>query len=164
MLEPLFQDSSSNWIFSTPTSSLADIALYNQLNWGFDIAKGRGIEDLTGGGTKDTDTEGAARIFNEGRYPGLHRWFYGFRDFIDSLPSTETLATTPGEVSQVLEQLRTSRLEDNLKGPELLPTPNPSHEELDKQIGLVPGTKVSVAPDDTGRDESVLAVSRLLKS
>jgi hypothetical protein len=35
----------------------------------------------------------------------------------------------------------------------MLPTPATPHFELDRMTGLVPGAKVSVAPDDTGQDE-----------
>ena len=35
----------------------------------------------------------------------------------------------------------------------VLPTPATPHFELDRMMGLVPGAKVSVAPEDTGRDE-----------
>ena len=35
----------------------------------------------------------------------------------------------------------------------VLPTPAEPHFDLDRKTGLVPGVKVSVAPDDTGRDE-----------
>ena len=152
MLEPLFHRGSSTWIFSTPTPSLADISLYNQLNWGIDIASGRGIEDLTAGGTLDTDTEGAIGVFNKDRYPGLHRWFYDFRGFMDSLPSTETVATTAEDVSFVLKELQNLTVEDD-GAKMLLPTTNSSHKELDERNGLVPGTRLSVAPDDTGKDE-----------
>lgn len=116
-----------------------------------DIATGRGIEDLTGGGTKDTDTEGAVSIFNRDRYPGLHAWFHGFRGFFESLPLSETVATTPEAVSRALEELR--GIPENAEGEMLLPTPNISHQELDEKNGLVAGARVSVAPDDTGRDK-----------
>ena len=37
----------------------------------------------------------------------------------------------------------------------LLPTPAPQHVEFDRKLGL-PGVRVTVAPDDTGRDDSTL--------
>jgi hypothetical protein len=153
LLEPLFQDESAKWIFSTPTPSLADIALYYQLNWGMDMASGRGIEDLTGGGTKDTDTEGALGIFSKDRYPGLHKWFHEFRSFVNSLPSMETVATSPEATSRALEELRNSQETDD--GEMLLPTLNASHQEFDEKNGLILGTRVSVVPEDTGRDKYV---------
>jgi hypothetical protein len=33
------------------------------------------------------------------------------------------------------------------------PTPVTPHFELDRMTGLVPGAKVSIAPDDMGQDE-----------
>jgi hypothetical protein len=151
MLEPLFQSGSSTWIFSTPNPSLADISLYYQLNWGMEIASGRGIENLTGGGTKDTNTEGAVGIFNENRYPGLHKWFHDFRAFIESLPLMETEATTSEDVSLILKELKSFQEKDERV--RLLPTTNESDHALDEKNGWIPGTRVSVAPDDTGKDE-----------
>ena len=151
MLEALFQTHSARWVFSTPTPSLADIALFYQLNWGVDIASGRGIEGLTGGGTKDTDTEGAVGVFNNDRYPGLHKWFHKFRNFIDNLPSKETVAVTPEAVSHTLEELKSFQETD--EGEILMPTTNKSHWEWDKKSGLIIGTRVSVAPEDTGKDK-----------
>jgi hypothetical protein len=151
MFEPLFQNGASEWIFSTRSPSLADIALFYQLSWGMDVASGRGIENLTAGGTKNTDTEGAVGVFNKDRYPGLHKWFYDFKSFFESLPLTETVATTPEMVSTALEELKS--LHEKAEEVVLLPTTNRSHQELDERNGLVPGTRVSVAPDDTGRDK-----------
>lgn len=93
-MEPHFPppgpEASSGWIFSTKTPSLADITLYYQLSWAADIAAGRGIHNLTGGGTPDTDTEGATAVFNKERYPGVLGWFSAFAAYMDGLPSTET--------------------------------------------------------------------------
>lgn len=38
----------------------------------------------------------------------------------------------------------------------LLLTPAPQHVEFDRKSGLLPGVQVSVAPDDTGRDDPTL--------
>ena len=57
LLEPQLRqgvDADSPWIFSTPTPSLVDLALTYQLRWAIDIAAGRGIYNLTAGGTSDT--------------------------------------------------------------------------------------------------------------
>ena len=115
------------------------------------IAAGRGMENLTAGGLKDTNTEGASTVFNATRYPALHKWFQGTKDFLQTLPSTETVATTPDDTSEALQQIK--NYIPSKKESLLLPTPNETHFELDKKNGLVLGTRVSVAPDDTGRDE-----------
>ena len=74
LLEPLFDNSDGQFIFSTPSPSLADISLYYQLEWGSDMAAGRSQANLTGGETQDTDTDGVTPVFNMQRYPGLYTW------------------------------------------------------------------------------------------
>lgn len=148
ILEPQFQSSDGPWIFSTQTPSLADVALYYQLDWAFEIAAGRGINNLTGGATEDTDTEGASAVFNPSRYPAVYRWFADMKGYVEGLPLTETKTTDAREPLQRIKAYTpppsTSRL---------VPTPTAAHTELDGRIGLVPGTKVSVVPEDTGRAE-----------
>jgi len=148
-------------MFSTKTPSLADITLYYQLLWGTDIAAGRGIQNLTGGEAKDTDAEGATSVFNANRYPSLYKWFYAVRDFLDNLPSTATVAATPNAISAAL-QLAKDYVAPGAESL-LIPTPNETHFDLDRTNGLVPGTRVSVAPDDTGRDEYGMLISLTCK-
>ena len=148
ILEPQFVLGSSPWIFSTPHPSLVDISLYYQLDWGNNIAAGRGLNNLTGGGTEDTNTEGATSVFNAERYPALYKWFKTMKEHFEGLPSTETKVTEP---EPALKQLRDFKPETSKSS--LIPTPAKPHFDLDKKLGLVPGVKVSVAPDDTGRDE-----------
>jgi hypothetical protein len=133
---------------STPHPSLADISLYYQLDWGQDIAAGRGIENLTGGGTKDTNFEGASSVFNASRYPALFRWYLAMEQYFANQPSTETRASDPRATLQRLSEYKPAK-----RTQLLLPTPARPHFDLDRRNGLVPGAKVSVAPDDTGRDE-----------
>lgn len=148
ILEPIFSQG-QEWIFSTPAPSLADISLYYQLSWGADIAAGRGVENLTGGGAGDTNNKGATEVWNDERYPGLSSWFKRFERYIDGLPVTETRTTDfEGEVLP--------RLQNSSGGHYslcLLPTPKSQHEKLDHRNGLLRGKMVTVAPDDTGRNE-----------
>ncbi|KAF2032398.1 hypothetical protein EK21DRAFT_99036 [Setomelanomma holmii] len=146
LLEPTFK--SNNWAIPTPTPSLADISLWYQLRWGVDIAAGKGIYNLTGGGTKDTAEDVAGKVFNEKRYPGLWRWFHAFEKYIDSLPDLET--TVAESDTRWKDALRQSPLlsEEGL----LVTAAVEQHPSLDAQRGLVKGAKVSIAPDDTGRD------------
>jgi glutathione S-transferase len=149
MLEPLFNDDMGEpWIFSTRAPSAADISLYYQLKWGNDIAAGRYISDLTGGGTEDTDTVGAASVFNPKRYPGICKWFEAFTKYIEGLPDVEKKITE----EEGLEILKKSKKLESTDIP-LIPTAAPPHKELDTRNGLHVGGKVSVAPDDTGRNE-----------
>jgi glutathione S-transferase len=53
------------WLFDTETPSMADVSLYYQLDWGKEIASGKGIGDLTGGGTEDTNTVGMGEVLKE---------------------------------------------------------------------------------------------------
>lgn len=80
--------------------------------------------------------------------------------YFKDLALTETRVEGSDEEGRrmVLERLKDYEPAATASGGEevarlLLPTPAPAHEELDKKAGLVPGVKVSVAPDDTGRDE-----------
>jgi glutathione S-transferase len=149
LLEPLFRNKTGPWIFSTKTPSAADIALYYQLKWGNDIAAGRYIANLTGGGTSDTDTDGTTSVFNPKRYPGLSKWFAAFTQYIDGLPIVEsTIGDEEG--LEILKRGTNAAVRSDIP---LLPTPAPSHLELDSENGLKMGIKVSVFPDDTGRNE-----------
>ena len=149
VLEPLFKDRDDGpWILSTDKPSLADIALFYQLEWGNDIAAGRGVVTLTGGETYDSSAQGATSVFNAQRYPNLMRWFDTFRSYLNQLPSVETR-----EVDSPEKALRATREYAFGKEIPLLPTSAPPHAELDANIGLLLGAVVSIAPDDTGRAE-----------
>jgi len=147
LLEPTFQKPGA-WAVPTKTPSLADISLYYQLRWGVDIAAGRGIYNLSGGGTRDTEEDVAGSVFNESRYPGLWRWFHAFEAYISSLPDTQNILPTSN--TSWIDALRQTPLvpDEQL----LVPTAVEQHPSLDAQRGLVPGVSVSVAPDDTGKD------------
>ncbi|TKA34264.1 hypothetical protein B0A50_00244 [Salinomyces thailandicus] len=152
LLEPLFANNDdSPWIFSTSSPSLADVSLFYQLSWGSDIAAGRLINNLTGGGTSDTDTTGATPVFNAKRYPALFTWYTTFQRYIDNLPSTETMDPDFEDVVRWIQKSPTLG-----KKSLLLPTPRSSHAELDRKTGLTEGTVVSVAPDDTGRADPTI--------
>ncbi|EMD00882.1 hypothetical protein BAUCODRAFT_62147 [Baudoinia panamericana UAMH 10762] len=148
MIEPLFDAKDTPWIFSTSSPSLADVSLYYQLSWGSDIAAGRLIDNLTAGGTQDTNTEGIKAVFNAQRYPGVYQWYKTFERYVENLASTET---KDPDFANVLKEAK--------KSPSLgrrsllLPTPRNTVDELDRKCGLVEGAVVSVAPDDTGRND-----------
>ncbi|KAH7402195.1 hypothetical protein DE146DRAFT_652672 [Phaeosphaeria sp. MPI-PUGE-AT-0046c] len=142
MLEPTFTEK-GKWAIPTSAPSLADISLYYQLRWGIDIAAGKGIENLSGGGAADTQEEDVTgQVWNQQRYPGLWAWFHAFEAYIDSLPNLQS--TNPDNWLDAIKNspLPTSDL--------LVPTAVEYQAEVQKD--LVPGVGVSVAPDDTGRD------------
>ncbi|ORY01177.1 hypothetical protein BCR34DRAFT_494055 [Clohesyomyces aquaticus] len=170
LLEPMFAGRNSGgkgmntWLLPTPTPSLADISLYYQLRWGIDIANGRGIYNLTAGGTGDEGQGGkgkvdiTASVFNAQRYPGIWTWFQAFESYVEGLSDLETAITTDSAA-------KSHPWKDNLKSyplpPEhamLVPTPAGPNEQLDSQRGLERGTRVSVAPDDTGRADPTVGV------
>lgn len=66
--------------------------------------------------------------------------------YMAALPSAETIATDPGTPLTAMK---------DWTGVErgLIPTPSSQHMDLDEKNGLMVGVRVSVAPDDTGRDE-----------
>lgn len=150
MLEPLFQPK-SDWIFNTKEPSLADIALYEHLAWGDDLASGRGLYNLSGGELQNTNAEGIDFALNERRYPGLTSWFKRFRSLIDNLPLTET---KPSDTADILENIQ--QLEEPVDAPNLLPTPAPSFSELDEHNGLRLGSLVTVYPDIMGKDSPIV--------
>ncbi|KAF2765645.1 hypothetical protein EJ03DRAFT_205175 [Teratosphaeria nubilosa] len=151
ILEPLFDNRNTPWIFSTRSPSLADISVYYQLSWGSDIAAGRLINNLTGGGTEDTNTAGAEAVFNAKRYPALYTWYRTFQRYIDNLLDVEDKYP---DFAQVLEQIKRSPVLGRRSL--LLPTPRSVHAALATKIGLREGVTVSVAPDDTGRDDPTI--------
>ena len=148
MLEPLFDHGEKSFIFSTDAPSLADISLYYELKWGEDIAAGKYTEGITVGEATDGELEGAAPVLNAQRYPGLYRWYKMVGLYFDNLASTEQ---TCDDFDGVVKKMKGSPA----LGPKslLLPTPRLTHTELDKKCGLTEGALVSIAPDDTGRDE-----------
>lgn len=144
------------WIFTdAETPSLADVAVWYQLDWGEKISRGEGIHNLTGGGTRDGDGEGIQSVFNKDRYPGLTAWFERFRDFMANLPNVESRIEKDDNagVEKALQRLKQTTLKGEVP---LLPTPTPPHAELDARNGLVAGVEVTIAPDDTGRDSPTL--------
>lgn len=150
LLEPTLQ--TSRWLLPSSTPSLADISVYYQLRWGLDISAGRGIYNLTGGETENTQTDGVGSVFNETRYPGVWRWLHGFESYVSALPNLET--PIDPITSAWKDQLRFSgsETEDEI----MVPTPASAHPTLDGERGLVPGASVSIAPDDTGRNHPTL--------
>ena len=159
LLAPLFKHSpediaQTRWIFSTPYPSLTDLSLYYQLNWLRDISRGVGIENLTGGGTSDTNTEGSDTVFNANRYPEIWNWFCKFRAWIEAQPPVETRSSQDSPLwKAALESCEWS--EDNEHAGQTLIATTGQHglKELESRCGLHVGAEVGVAPDDTGRDE-----------
>jgi glutathione S-transferase len=148
LFEDLFREADDEWVFWTPEPSAADIAIWYQLNWGMDIAAGKGVYDLTGGGTEDTTGKmGANDVFNKNRYPATWTWFERFKVHMERLPEVEK-KISEDEAAKLLKSVPDV-------GPTLLPTPALPHTDLDEKTGLVSGAVVSVTPDDTGRDEQV---------
>lgn len=126
--------------------------MYYQLRWGIDIAAGVGIDNLTGGGTRDTQEDVTGRVFNEMRYPGLWAWFHAFEAYIASLPDTQI------SVDPVSKDWINALRGVPLLSPDhvLVPAAVEQHPTLDSERGLMPGVSVSIAPEDTGRDNPTL--------
>ena len=148
LLEPLCEGSNEGFVFSTSSPSLADLSLYYQLEWGIDISSGKSSNHITAGEASNAELEGMAPVFNAQRYPGVYIWYKTMKTYLDNLTSTEE---TSENFDEVLKQIKDSPALG--KKSLLLPTPKSTHEDLDKKCGLTKGAQVSVAPDDTGRDE-----------
>ncbi|KAH8719159.1 hypothetical protein GQ44DRAFT_623977 [Phaeosphaeriaceae sp. PMI808] len=155
LLEPTFR--SGTWAIPTKTPSLADVSLFYQLRWGIDIAAGRGIYNLSGGGASDGGEDVVGKVFNKERYPGLWKWFHAFEDYMATLPDQETVLAN--DDTRWIASLRDTATmgEDSL----LVPTVVEQHASLDAQRDLVKGASVSIVPDDTGRDN--VTVGTLVK-
>ena len=160
MLEPLFTRSDNDagnqapWLFSTPHPSLADLALFYQLAWGVAIAAGDGIADLTGGGTRDTPgARGVAAVWNPQRYPALTQWYDAVYAHLDALPAVETVAAGRGAVQGVIEAVGACAMDEAVPLVHMHASVGRGAREWDVKSGLQIGARVSVAPDDTGRDE-----------
>ena len=148
ILEPQFEDANGGFIFSTPSPSLADISLFYELQWGSDIAAGGYTNHITAGEEDNRELEGASPVFNAQRYPAMYAWYKTMQGYFENLPSTEEKCEN---VDEVVKQIKDSPILG--KKSLLLPTPRSSHADLDAKRGLTEGAQVSVAPDDTGRDE-----------
>lgn len=151
ILEPMFAGR-EGWVLEGPEPSAADVALFYQLDWGEKIGRGVGIYNLTGGGTGDGGGEGMAEVFNGRRCPGLWAWFQRFGNYIEGLPLLEKRIET-GDQQGVNELMGQLEEVDGTTAGRLMPTPNQRLEGLEARIGLRIGAKVSIAPDDTGRND-----------
>lgn len=152
IFEPMFDNADEgSWIFSTSAPSLADISLYYELCWASDIASGKTTEHITQGETSDKELEGTTPVFNAQRYPRLYAWYRMTERYLDTLPDVETKA--PDDFSEVVKSMKASPALG--KKSLLLPTPRSTHADLDRKCGLTEGAVISIAPDDTGKDEWV---------
>lgn len=155
ILEPLFVSGQQAWFLGTKSPSGADISLFYMLNWIREISKGYGLGDLTAGGARDGIGEGMDDIFNEKRYPGVAGWFARTEKYFENLQLHETRIERGddkkvGDIMSVLDACEQP-------GPvPLVPTAVPQNRELDERNGLKIGERVSVVPDDTGRDDPTL--------
>lgn len=148
ILEPMFDTGDGGFVFSTPSPSLADLSLFYELQWATDIAAGRTTQHITAGEADNAEFEGVNPVLNSQRYPRLYTWYKTMERYFENLPSVEEQSQS---FHDVLKQLKNSPALG--KKSLLLPTPRSSHAELDAKCGLNEGAQVSIAPDDTGRDE-----------
>ncbi|KAJ4304876.1 hypothetical protein N0V90_000404 [Kalmusia sp. IMI 367209] len=154
LLEPMLV--SGTWLLPTGKPSLADVALYYQLRWGIDIATGKGVYNLTGGDVNEGGEGSAEKVFNRERCPGVWAWLERFEEYVSGLPDLEKKIET-GDTTWK-KHMRGLKEREGLG---LVPAGADANLGLDKQRGLVPWAVVSVAPDDTGRDNPT--VGRLVK-
>ncbi|GME39405.1 hypothetical protein FB451DRAFT_40340 [Neofusicoccum parvum] len=164
-VEGRFADGGGGWLFGAGAApGWADVALWEQLEWGVGVAGGRGVGDLTGGEEGDGGGEVAegengegrglvGRVWNEGRYPGLWRWFEAFRAYVEALPvEEERVEGSEEEKMRVVVERLGACGECGLRE-SMMKTSAVGEGGVDELIGLVPGAEVVIAPDDTGKDE-----------
>lgn len=139
--------STNKWLLPTEKPSLADISFYYQLKWGTDIAKGKGVYNLTGGNVGEDGEPVTDAVFNSERYPAVYAWFRRFGSYISTLPDLETVIE-PGSTKEWKSAIQDLEGEEGLG---LIPAAAAPNSALDGKMALVEGTLVSVVPDDTGR-------------
>jgi glutathione S-transferase len=154
MLEGLLLERTEDmpWILDTKTPGLVDIAFYHALDWGEQISRGYGLDNLTAGETAEGQGEGTKTVFNSARYPKVCEWFDAMKKYLDGLPLLERkvlLGDSKG-VDKVLGLLNGVKSDREV---DLIPTPAPPLSELDERNELRKGTQVQVTPDDTGRGD-----------
>ena len=81
-----------------------------------EMAQGKGIYNLTGGGTQDTTgKEGAESVFNKDRYPATYLWFERFKIHMERMQRVEK-KISEAEAEKILAGTPDT-------GPKVLPTP-----------------------------------------
>ena len=140
------------WVLGTVKPSLADLALYAQLDWGRDISEGKGVADLSAGEVEEGTSigEGMKEVFNAERFPKTSLWYLNAKKWFGELPLRETKVEKGDKegLEEFVKRYREFGLESEVP---LLETPVPRYRELDERNGLKEGATVSIAPDDTGR-------------
>lgn len=157
ILEPLFANGSNAnpWMLGGDKPSAADVSLFYQLQWGEMISRGEGVGYLTHEEAGEGGGEGIGDIFNQDRYPGLFAWYNRFKKYTDDLPNHES-RIEKGDAEGVESLMKILEAYERSEDVALLPTPNKRLENLESKIGLNIGSRVSVAPDDTGRDNPTI--------
>lgn len=150
LLEPTLRDT-GKWLLPTEKPSLADVSFYYQLRWGMDIARGKGVYDLTGGNVGEDGEDVVRAVFNEERYPGIRMWFHRLEAHLASLQDLQT-DIEAGD-TQWKARIRGLAGKASLG---LVSTPAAPNKQLDIRRNLVPGRLVSVVPDDTGRGDPTI--------
>ncbi|KAJ9616689.1 hypothetical protein H2200_000408 [Cladophialophora chaetospira] len=161
MLENMLGDRTSTaanpWIFDTERPSLADIALYVQLDWGLKNSHGDYVENLTAGETRAPGDLTMDPVFNKERYPKLLHWFESVRSYLDANAAPQLMTKVDGRddgaVSTIMQRLKELPITTEIP---LLSTPAPAFESLDAQNGLVKGASVAIAPNDTGKGDATI--------
>ena len=155
MLEAMLEDTApgSTWIFDTKTPSMADVAWYVQLDWGWKNSQGAYIDNLTAGDASSNESDlRMDPVFNEDRYPRVLQWFNDVKQYLEQQPSTQTRVedSDTAKISELLKQITNIPATADVP---LLRTPAPPFTDLDAKSGLVKGATVAIAPDDTGRGD-----------
>lgn len=148
IVEPMFAE--GGWVLGGQQPSLADLSVYYQLEWGYYISRGIGFEDLTGEKALEGIGDGMKKIFNRERYPGLLEWYERFQHFVEDLPVVEKRIEKDDKrgVEIVMRNLRDAPTSEEVL---MLSTPNQRLAKEEDGLGIKNGSKVSIAPDDTGR-------------
>ena len=115
------------------------------------------VYNLTAGGLSDSKSNPESKgitdeVFNEERYPGIWNWYHALEAYLESLPNLES--EIEGDGKGWKETLNSSSLLNDEEC--LVPTPAAENAVVDVQRGLVQGAMVSIAPDDTGKDDPTI--------
>ncbi|KAK8170246.1 hypothetical protein IWX90DRAFT_383940 [Phyllosticta citrichinensis] len=134
------------WLLNTPKPSAADIALWHQLKWARDVARGENANVL---GCEPEEGESTTvpidDVFNPTRYPCVSSWFERFQVYVNALPKLEKKVEDPNDTLRAIKNCEMVNIKESR-----LQAIAPQLEIFDS-IGLKKGAEVVVSPNDTGR-------------
>ncbi|KAK7550245.1 hypothetical protein IWX92DRAFT_375066 [Phyllosticta citricarpa] len=143
------QNKSQNkpWLLNTSKPSAADIAVWYQLKWGQDVARGQNTNVLAGCEPQkgEATTVPIDDVFNSTSYPSVWAWFERFAAYVEVLPNLEKRSEDSNEALCAIKKSELVNINDS-EVQQIAPK-----LDIFSSIGLKRGAEVVVSPNDTGR-------------